>query len=86
MNKTEKYLKTFFEEKNLPFVTWTIEENGTNHFVDNRVVIEFIMNLPETQMKQVADKIRKLDFANADINHFLKHAAHGMIKSQQYQN
>lgn len=73
---TTKYLKTFFEEKNLPEVSFEVTSpNGTPNFIDNEVVIEHIMICPEHEKKQIAEVIRKIDFMNGNINHFLNHLA-----------
>ena len=80
--KSERYLKTFFEEKNLPHVCWNIEApNGVMHSIDNEVVIEHISTCNNREMTDIADVIRKIDFANGDVNHFLKHLAHAIVSN-----
>ena len=70
------YLKTFFAEKNLPIVQWEIAANdGTLNFISNEVVIEHIAIAPAHEQKKIANVIRKIDFANGDVNDFLKHLA-----------
>jgi len=78
------YLKTFFEEKNLPYQSWSIESNdGTTHIIDNEVVIETILNVSSPQEQdKIADVIRRIDFASGDVNDFLKHLATGLVNSQ----
>ena len=75
-----RYLKTFFEEKNLPLANWELEDNeGTVHWISNEVVIEHIFAAPRGEQEQIAAVIRKIDFANGDVNHFLRHLAGALI-------
>lgn len=75
-----KYLKTFFDEKNLPFVEWELTDNtGMTHFISNEVVIEHILIAPRHEQDQIAGVIRKIDFAAGDVNHFLKHLSGALI-------
>lgn len=77
---TREYLKTFFEEKQLPHQSWEIQDqNGTSHYIDSDVVIEALMNAPAQEQEQAANIIRKIDFMNGDVNHFLKHLATGLV-------
>lgn len=81
MNKTTKYLKTFFAEKNLPEVTFElIAKDGMTHYMPNEVVIEHIMIAPASEQEKIATVIRKIDFANGDVNDFLKHLAGALIE------
>lgn len=80
--ETEKYLKTFFEEKELPSASWDIVAlDGTCHMIDTEVVIEHIWTCNDREMTEVANVIRKIDFANGDVNHFLKHLAHAIVEN-----
>lgn len=75
-----KYLKTFFDEKNLPLQNWELEDNeGTIHWISNEVVIEHIFAAPRSEQEQIANVIRKIDFMNGDVNHFLRHLAGALI-------
>lgn len=74
------YLKTFFQEKNLPLANWELEaEDGTLHWISNEVVIEHVMAAGRDEQTQIANVIRKIDFANGNVNHFLKHLAGALI-------
>jgi hypothetical protein len=80
---TQQWFKTFFEEKNLPFAQWEIEtSDGDVHLISNEVVIEAIHQAPLSEQKQIQGVIRRLDFANADVNDFLKHLARGLIETR----
>ena len=75
-----QYLHTFFEEKDLIPQSWEIEGNdGQTHFVDSDVVIEAIMGASTGEQEQIANVIRKIDFANGDVNDYLKHLATGLV-------
>ncbi len=75
-----QYLKTFFTEKNLPLANWELQaENGTVHLISNEVVIESILAAGRDEQTQIANVIRKIDFQNGDVNHFLKHLAGALI-------
>jgi hypothetical protein len=74
------YLVKFFAEKDLPDVQWELEDRrGVTHWISNAVVIEAIFQAPKHEQKQIGDMLRRLDFANADINDYLKHLAGALI-------
>ena len=74
-----KYLNTFFKEKEIPFEEWYIRDNsGCLNFINNEVIIEFIKNDKQNH-KAYADTIRKIDFQNGNINHYLKYLAKGIV-------
>ena len=77
------YLKTFFEEKKLPFASWELEdEGGVMHFIDSDVVLEHIELASTQEQHQVAEVIRMIDFNNEDVNDFLKHLAGALINPE----
>jgi len=82
MTKTAKYLELFFEEKEIKFEAWEIEHNGQTHFIDTDFVIEAIQGAPEREKEQISNTLRKIDFANGNVNHFLKFLAEQLIKTQ----
>ena len=74
------YLQTFFEEKNLPFKEFIVTHNNKTHFIPNDAVIDYLINsLDLVTQEKVKGVLIKLDFVNADINHFLEHCANGMV-------
>jgi len=75
-------LKTYFEEKDLPYELFEIEVNGETHLIDNETVISEIGKMPISFQKKVRDKITTIDFYNGNINHFLKDCAEFLIKNQ----
>lgn len=71
-----RYLTRFFDEKDLPFAQWTIETDAGAHIISNEVVIETILEAtPHRELVKIADTLRRIDFANGDCNHFLRHLA-----------
>lgn len=81
--QVQEYITRFFEEKHIPYQTFQIEDKtGTTHFLDTDVVIEAIKTTQGTEQNQIANVLRKIDFKNGNVNHFLKYLAHGLV--QQY--
>ena len=78
MNAAE-YFARFFEEKNLPCKTWEIEHDGTVHFINSDVVIEAIKGTTGSEASKIATILRKIDFANGDVYHFLRHLAEALV-------
>jgi hypothetical protein len=82
MTNTQKYLNVFFEEKALDERTYEIENDGMTHFVESEFVIEVIKNSTSAaEQEQIANIIRKIDFMNGDVHHFLQHLATGYVKN-----
>jgi len=71
-----KYLQDFFAEKDIPEKTFEVEgkEWGMN-FIPNTVVVEHIAQCNGPELEQIEDVLRKIDFANGDVNHFFNHLA-----------
>lgn len=79
-----KFLRNFFAEKEIPEATWTIEDKGgTPHEIPNVVVVEHIAICGRNEAKQIEGVLRRIDFLNGDVNHFLKHLA-GAIVNQYH--
>lgn len=79
---TKKWLETFFEEKQVPFQQWSIAHRDNIHIIDNEMVIEIIKNhCSKNEQEQIQHKLRQIDFANGDVNHFLKHLAEGYVRA-----
>lgn len=75
-----RYLRDFFAEKDIPEVNWTLKaDDGTPHFISNLVVIEHIASASKNEAEQIGNVIRKIDYANGDVNHFFKHLADALI-------
>lgn len=82
--KTKTYLQRFFEEKKIGFQIFEIKDkDNTTHFIDTDVVIETIMNTSANEQEQIATILRKIDFKNGSVSHFLKYLAHGLVKKYE---
>ena len=76
MSKMTKYIKNFFDEKEIAYEVFEVESpNGTMNMIPNEVVIEHIKNVPISEQKKIEVILTKIDFMNGNVNHFLKHIA-----------
>jgi len=80
-SSAKRYLERFFEEKEITFEAWEIELHGETHFIDTDFVIESIKEAPTQEQNQIADTLRKIDFVNGNVNHFLKFLAEALVKN-----
>ena len=72
----DSYLYNFFKEKDIPDKVFDkVDNNGVSHMIPNVVVVEFISKTRGSERKKIEDTLRKIDFANGDVNHFLEHLA-----------
>lgn len=79
---TKTFLKTFFEEKQLPEKTFEVKHGETVHFVENGFVIDLILNHTSGwEQGRIRDIICQIDFKNGDVNHFLEHLAKGYVET-----
>ena len=78
MNPNE-YLTKFFEEKELEDQDFEIEGPSGTNFISTSVVIEHILITTGSEAENIANIIRKIDFMNGDVNHFLKHMAQALV-------
>ena len=73
---SRRYLQIFFQEKALSERIYDVTApDGTAHMIPTSVVIEMIDQAPVTEQDQIAGIVSKLDFANGDFHHFLRHLA-----------
>ena len=71
---SNKYLQTFFEEKDLELKVFYYERDSKTIPVTNIEVIErFLAQSDTITLKKAEDILRRIDFANGDVNHFLEH-------------
>jgi len=74
------FFDVFFEEKDIPPKTFEVKDKNDNtHFIDNTFVINLIKSASPEEKKQIEDILRKIDFHNGDVNHFLEHLAKGYV-------
>ena len=78
-----RYLKIFFNEKNLDSRTYEVTaSDGTTHLVDSEIVIDTILNgTPREEQEKIANVLRKIDFANGDVHHFLEHLSGALVEN-----
>jgi hypothetical protein len=76
-----KFLRDFFAEKDIPEKTFEVEgpDWGTN-YIPNTVVVEHIAICPASEIEKLENILRKIDFANGDVNHFLGHLAKALAR------
>jgi len=74
------FFDVFFEEKKIPPKTFEVKDkHGNTHFIDNEFVISLIKSASQEEKKKIEQVLRKIDFHNGDVNHFLEHLAKGYI-------
>lgn len=83
IEKYHNWILTFFQEKDLPVQSWEIVDvNGNTHFIDSNVVINTILTNPnEQETKEIIKTLRRIDFYNGDVMHFIKFLAEGLVKN-----
>lgn len=80
--KPGTYLHSFFSEKEIPYKVFKVTDSqGLTHDIPNEVVVEAISQTRGSERKKIEDTLRKLDFRNGDVNHFLAHLAKGLAES-----
>ena len=75
------YLRSFFAEKDIPEKTFSVEGPvwGENQ-IPNAVVVEHIARCSVKEATEIGEVLRRIDFWNGDINHFLQHLAKSLAK------
>jgi len=77
------YLYDFFSEKDVREMDFDITDSrGVSHIIPNEVVVEHIALTSGGERKKIEEILRKIDFGNGDVNHFLAHLAKGI--AEQY--
>ena len=76
------YLDTFFKEKRVPSKVFDVtDRQGITHSIPNQVVIDMIKQTRGRERSSIEDTLRKIDYGNGDVNHFLAHLAKGLAES-----
>ena len=77
----DSYLNLFFAEKDIPEKDFEVTDStGTWNLIPNRVVVEHIAICQGAELEAIEDILRKIDFANGDVNHFFGHLAKGLAE------
>ena len=81
-NLPTEYLRNFFAEKDIPETTFTkVSRSGMTHFVENTVVVEHLMVIEDDSiLRGIEDTLRRIDFRDGDVNHFLEHLAGAVVE------
>ncbi len=76
-----QYLRDFFAEKDIPERLFEKKgSDGEPHFIPNAVVVEYMINLEDKRiLRDVENTLRRIDFHNGDVNHFLEHLAGAVV-------
>ena len=75
------YLARFFEEKDLDQQVYELEApGGTLNIIESQAVIERVLMTRGEEADAIANIIRKIDFMNGDVHHFLRHLAGSMVR------
>ena len=70
------YLNRFFAEKDIPEAVFVVTDSGgVEHIIPSGCVVEAIAQTEGDERERIESTIRKIDFHNGDVNHFLKHLA-----------
>jgi len=77
------YLKRFFEEKEVPYTSWTIVDGDEEHHIDTEVVVEAIMNTPQDEKKKIVEMLRLIDYNNGCVVNYLRFLAGAMIRQRR---
>jgi len=73
----------FFKEKNIPSKVFDVtDRQGITHMIPNEAVIEAIKQTRGSEKAKIEETLRKIDFGNGDVNHYLAHLAKGL--AEQY--
>jgi len=73
----------FFTEKNIPSKVFEVtDRQGITHMIPNEAVIEAIKQTRGSEKAKIEETLRKIDFGNGDVNHYLAHLAKGL--AEQY--
>jgi len=82
-----QYLRDFFAEKDIaPRIFDKVGRDGTPHMIPNAVVVEHMVNLEDPEiLRNLENTLRRIDFKNGDVNHFLEHLAGAVVAEYERQ-
>ena len=79
------FFETFFSEKDLTDEVYTVtSENGTPNIIPSSVVIEAVKRTRGEEAQKIETILRKIDFLNGNVHHFLQHLAQAMALDTAY--
>lgn len=80
MNNKRKSIDTFFSEKEICDLNYTVLHKDQTHVFSTNVIKELVLNASDNEFKTIKEHLITLDFLNGDIHHFLKSLAEAYIK------
>ncbi len=73
------FFNRFFDEKNLENRIYEVAApQGTMNFIETDMVIAKIKTTQGEEAQKIETVLRKIDFANGNVHHFLNHIAQAM--------
>ena len=79
------FFETFFSEKDLTDEVYTVtSKNGTPNINPSSVEIEAVKRTRGEEAKKIETILRKIDFLNGNVHHFLQHLAQAMALDTAY--
>ena len=73
------FFNRFFDEKNLENRIYEVAApQGTMNFIETDMVIAKIKTTQGKEAQKIETVLRKIDFANGNVHHFLNHIAQAM--------
>jgi hypothetical protein len=81
MNGTNRYLKHYFEEKEIPFQIFEVKDDiGSIHMVSTDVIIECIQSTGMGEKIAIANTLKKLDYYNKGTGDYFQFLANILVK------
>lgn len=81
MNGTNRYLKNYFNEKEVPFQVFEVkDDNGLTHMVSTDVIIECIHSTGMGEKLAIANTLKKLDYYNKGTEQYFEFLAGILVK------
>ena len=75
----DTFFNRFFDEKNLENRIYEVAApQGTMNFIETDRVIAKIKTTQGKEAQKIETVLRKIDFANGNVHHFLNHIAQAM--------
>lgn len=75
-----RYLRRFFAEKDIPEQVFTVNGRSGPNSIPNAVVVEHFALCSPKEIAGIENTLRRIDFVNGDVNHFLNHLAKALAR------
>jgi len=77
-------LEAFFEEKEIPYTVWEIEQDGYINIIDSELVVENILETCGEERRKIGNMLFTLDFRNAPIIDYLYFLAKCLVANRYH--